>query len=76
LLWFSEVPGYDYRCLIAGNHDELVRDMGYNEMRQICHTLGIIYLQDSGVEIEGVKIWVLLGVMFMEIGHLWLMILN
>jgi len=56
LKWYSEL-NVRYKILISGNHDEIVRDIGYNEMRQICHTLGIIYLQDSGTEIEGVKIW-------------------
>jgi Icc-related predicted phosphoesterase len=56
LKWYSELD-IKYKILIAGNHDEIVRNMGYNEMRQICYTLDIIYLQDSGIELEGVKIW-------------------
>ena len=43
--------------MISGNHDIIVRDMGYEAMKQICYALGIIYLQDSGVEIEGIKFW-------------------
>jgi Icc-related predicted phosphoesterase len=55
LNWYAEVPGYDYRVLIAGNHDEIVRDMGRDEMMQICGILDIIYLQDSSITIEGIK---------------------
>jgi len=57
LTWFSEVPGYKHKILIAGNHDEITWNMGYNKMRQICYTLDIIYLQDTGIEIEGINFW-------------------
>ncbi len=56
LKWYSELD-IKYKILVAGNHDEVVAEIGYNEMRQVCHTLGIIYLQDTGIEIEGVKFW-------------------
>lgn len=50
-LWF-ENQDYKYKILIAGNHD------GYfMEHKPVFVTEGIHYLCDSGVEIEGLKIW-------------------
>lgn len=53
--WYGKLP-HKYKILIAGNHD-----WGFEKDRfkheEICGKNGIIYLQDSGVEIEGIKIW-------------------
>lgn len=53
--WYGELP-HKHKILIAGNHDWLFENdpaLG----RQICKDNGIIYLEDSGVEIEGIKFW-------------------
>ena len=55
LEWYSELD-IEHKILIAGNHDEEVRDMGYEKMRHICHIYGITYLQDTSVVIDGIKI--------------------
>lgn len=58
LAWFNELP-YTYKILISGNHDfwfEMVSTFVVNELLQEKYP-NIIYLNDSGVEIEGVKFW-------------------
>jgi Icc-related predicted phosphoesterase len=55
LEWFKE-QDYSYRVLVAGNHDfifELIPD----QMREECQKRDIILLNDSGCEIEEIKIW-------------------
>ena len=54
LRWYSNLD-IKYKILIAGNHDEIVKEMGRDEMMQICGILDIIYLQDSSITIEGLK---------------------
>lgn len=48
-MWFDKQP-YKHRILIAGNHDNVLRD--YPPTYGTWH-----YLCDSGVEIEGIKFW-------------------
>jgi Icc-related predicted phosphoesterase len=48
--WLKKVPA-KYIVGIAGNHDFALMD------RDFAKSLPWIYLQDEGVEIEGVKIW-------------------
>lgn len=54
LNWFAALP-IKYKVMIAGNHDSAV----YHKLikSKEIEARGIIYLEDSGVEIEGVKIW-------------------
>ena len=53
--WYGKLP-HKYKVLIAGNHDwGFERDK--DKHQKICEDNGIIYLQDSGCEIEGIKIW-------------------
>lgn len=53
-LWFSRLP-HKHKILIAGNHDW---GFEYNtSLACSCLDKNITYLQDSGVEIEGVKFW-------------------
>lgn len=55
LAWFAEQP-HKYKVLIAGNHDFFP----YNhncEFLQKCILLGITYLQDDAVTIEGIKFY-------------------
>lgn len=55
LCWFADLP-VKHKILIAGNHDKFVQH--YNDrFRYKCLILGIEYLEDSGVEIEGIKFW-------------------
>lgn len=55
LSWF-EKQDYKYKIFIAGNHDFFFED---NKATQIAALIpdNIIYLNDSGIEIEGLKIW-------------------
>lgn len=58
LEWFNELP-YTHKIFIAGNHDfwfEKVSTFAVNEMLKEKYP-NIIYLNDSGVEIDGVKFW-------------------
>lgn len=58
LAWFNELP-YKHKIMIAGNHDfwfEKVSTFAVNEMLQEKYP-NIIYLNDSGVEIDGIKFW-------------------
>ena len=56
--WFNELP-YTHKIFIAGNHDfwfEKVSTFAVNEMLAEKYP-NITYLNDSGVEIDGVKFW-------------------
>lgn len=58
LAWFNEMP-YTHKIMIAGNHDfwfEKVSTFAVNEMLQEKYP-NIVYLNDSGIEIDGVKFW-------------------
>jgi Icc-related predicted phosphoesterase len=52
--WYSSLP-YKYKIFIAGNHDFLFE----NDPDFIKENLpeNLIYLENSGIEIEGLKIW-------------------
>lgn len=55
LEWFKE-QHYSHRILVAGNHDrifELIPEL----MEEECKKRNIILLNDSGCEIEGIKVW-------------------
>ena len=53
LEWYSSLP-YKNKILVAGNHDEYVFETGYETIYEICKKVGIIYLQDSSVEIDNI----------------------
>lgn len=53
--WFVNL-NYKYKVFIAGNHDFYFEDYKWNEIQQTLPE-GMFYLCNSGVEIEGVKIW-------------------
>lgn len=55
LNWFSKQK-FLHKILIAGNHD-FGFEKDSQRYEQICKDLGIIYLNDSGVTIEGINIW-------------------
>lgn len=85
LKWFSRQP-FKYKIFIAGNHDLFLEECTVSKRRKIIPA-GIIYLQNSGVEVEGLKIWgspvtpYFLGMAFnaregKEIKRVWNKILN
>lgn len=55
LKWFSVLP-HKYKIFIAGNHDWLY-EINNHFARLITTNFNIIYLQDSFVELEGLKIY-------------------
>ena len=50
-----EVQDYKHKIIVAGNHDNFIRDDGFvvNNFRQY----NVDYLEDSGCVIEGIKFW-------------------
>lgn len=55
LFWIHELD-YKKKILIAGNHDNVLQS-GEQKFFDYVKKLGIEYLQDSGTEFEGLKIW-------------------
>jgi len=53
--WFSSLD-YAYKIFIAGNHDFFFEEATKEEIEAMIPD-NLIYLNDSGVEIEGIKIW-------------------
>ena len=53
--WFSQ-QDFKHKILIAGNHDFYFERMPDEEINKIIPT-DVIYLNDSGVEINGTKFW-------------------
>ena len=49
--WFGTL-NYRHKIFIAGNHDDCLDGAGIEETPHNCY-----YLCNSGIEIEGVKIW-------------------
>ena len=57
LNWYSRLP-YTHKILIAGNHDFFFEKASKHILAaKMAKYPEIIYLNDSGVEIEGIKIW-------------------
>jgi Icc-related predicted phosphoesterase len=48
---------YKYKIVIAGNHDFSFEDERKELAEDIFSKDGIIYLNDSGIEIDGIKFW-------------------
>ncbi len=55
LLWMGNQT-HTYKILVAGNHDKLLQN-NKDRYLKICKEQGIIYLEDSGIEIKGIKFW-------------------
>jgi Icc-related predicted phosphoesterase len=49
--WYTNLEQYKYKLIIAGNHDWLFERSGMHARSLV--PKNIVYLQDSGVEIEG-----------------------
>lgn len=56
LFWFSSQP-HPHKILIAGNHDWLFQTHPNLAAGLLDDCPDITYLQDSGIEIEGIKLW-------------------
>lgn len=57
LKWFNDLP-YTHKIMISGNHDFFFEDNSNDIINEtLSHYPNIIYLNDSGVEIEGFKVW-------------------
>jgi len=56
LAWFAKLP-HAHKILIAGNHDWLFQKNPGKAAELLAAHSGITYLQDSGVEIEGIRFW-------------------
>ena len=55
--WYSKLP-YTHKILIAGNHDFFFEKNSQREIDEILANYPTItYLKDSGIVIDGVKIW-------------------
>jgi predicted phosphohydrolase len=55
LSWFAGLP-HQYKIFVAGNHDWLYQ-IDNRLARILTADFGVVYLQDSAVEIEGLKIY-------------------
>jgi Icc-related predicted phosphoesterase len=53
--WLQQQP-YTHKVMVAGNHDWCF-EQDPKGMRRECENFGIHLLNDSGVTIEGIKIW-------------------
>ena len=53
--WFSKLNQYDYKLVIAGNHDFMFEDAPVLAKEHVPDN--VIYLEDSGVEILGVNFY-------------------
>jgi Icc-related predicted phosphoesterase len=53
--WFSSLD-YTYKIFIAGNHDFFFEEASKADIDAMIPD-NLIYLNDSGVEIDGIKIW-------------------
>ena len=54
---FMKRLNYQHKIVIAGNHDFCFSDQRRETAEECFFNDGLIYLNDSGVEIEGIKFW-------------------
>ena len=55
LNWFSSLKQYKHKIFIDGNHDHISEQQ--SELFKTLIPENLIYLNDSGIEIEGIKFW-------------------
>lgn len=55
LKWYGEL-NFKFKIFVAGNHDRKFEE-NPQLMEQMCKDNGIILLNDSGIELDGVKFW-------------------
>ena len=53
--WYSNLNQYAHKLIISGNHDWLFERSKLLAMEKV--PKNVIYLEDSGIEIEGIKFW-------------------
>lgn len=53
--WFSQLP-FTYKICIAGNHDFYLEHISSSELEELLPE-NVIYLNDSGVNLEGIHFW-------------------
>jgi len=54
---YIEKQDFTHKIVIAGNHERCFEDHRRHEGEAILKDAGIIYLNDSGIEISGFKFW-------------------
>lgn len=54
--WFSSLD-YKHKIFIAGNHDHLFEKDPFMAREMVESYPGLIYLNDSGIEIDGIRFW-------------------
>jgi Icc-related predicted phosphoesterase len=57
MVWYASLDQFKYKVFIAGNHDFAFEREAYGFYPKLIIPENIIYLHNSGVEIEGVKFW-------------------
>lgn len=53
--WFSKLEQYTHKLCVAGNHDWMFETNQLLALEKV--PKNVIYLEDSGIEIEGLKFW-------------------
>lgn len=56
LIWFDGLPA-KHKIFIAGNHDFGLENSKRGDLLKLFDSFDVHYLEDSSVEIEGIKIW-------------------
>lgn len=54
--WLAAQP-HLHKIFVAGNHDRCIEERNSQFRSQVASRPGVIYLQDSGITIDGVKFW-------------------
>jgi Icc-related predicted phosphoesterase len=57
LEWFNNLNQFKYKIFIAGNHDRLFEAVPQLTKEILNEYPNIIYLEDSGIELDGIKFW-------------------
>jgi Icc-related predicted phosphoesterase len=57
LNWYGNLSQCKYKILIAGNHDTFASNMKYNYMFELCKSYGVIYLENTKIELLGLNIF-------------------
>lgn len=55
MIWLGKFP-HKYKIFVAGNHDWLA-EQDPSLMKALAEENGVIYLDDSGVEVMGLRVW-------------------
>ncbi len=54
---FMAAQAFTHKIVVAGNHDECFEDQRRQEAERCLHGHGLIYLNDSGINIDGIRFW-------------------